>query len=190
MMERLINCDASEPSDEQKRTKSPRQSTTHSPDGLDVNVTDPRLHIHRPDGGCIAHVTFYIRVSARSDEGFVCEPAKPPRLRKKGTAKSVLAHAMLEVFGVEHAPTVNRKPSECQGRLSSALTRRDESFFSFFAILARRKRLSRKNAPLSRIRQRSPDNFLVDVTIKFNYAIKLHLIAKCVACGAGFCDGD
>lgn len=31
---------------------------------------------------------------------------------------------------------------------------------------------------------------MVNVTIKFNYAIKLYLIAKCVACGAGFCDGD
>jgi hypothetical protein len=31
---------------------------------------------------------------------------------------------------------------------------------------------------------------IFDVTIKFNYAIKLHLIAKSVACGTGFCDGD
>lgn len=32
------------------------------------------------------------------------------------------------------------------------------------------------------------DNLMVSVTIKFNYAIKLYLIAKCVACRTGFCD--
>lgn len=35
---------------------------------------------------------------------------------------------------------------------------------------------------------RKTDNLMVNVTIKFNYAIKLYLIAKCVACETGFCD--
>lgn len=37
-------------------------------------------------------------------------------------------------------------------------------------------------------RNKRADNIMVNVTIKFNYAIKLYLIAKCVAYGTGFCD--
>lgn len=106
-----------------------------------------------------------------------------------------------------NTPAVNRKLAECQGRLSSApfMFSRDEIFswevrgedFQKVDSCVHRWELPREEKPfLPKNRKRfsafigPPDTdgkrHHDNVTIKFNYAIKLYLIAKCVACGSRF----